>query len=413
MASVTAVCDVELLVLQGAKLEKLLGISLEETMAREAARRARQAACAAMSSNVKTDELAIGALLGAGTYGRVRVASTPDGKQAFALKSIIKSHIQDSKEVEHLLNERAILLCLDHPFLPYLVASWQTAKELCLLQELILGGELFSRLNAVGKLDIPAARFYAACTTEALTYLHDLDIVHRDLKQENLLIDEHGYLKLIDFGFAKVLDADFTHTFCGTPDYLAPEVIAATGHGKPVDWWALGVLLYEMLCGKAPFTGDEPLDTYHNITNQIVSFPWFFDAEARACISALLHKDPDARLGSLQSGDHRGARQVRHHAFFEPVDFVQLERRELTPPFVPVIASITDASNFDPDSDDEESDDDDDEEEGEGMEEASFVQIGGAKAAEKQEANVRSSLWDKWDTVSVDQTIQGPMQLSA
>ncbi len=402
MATVAALCDVELLVLQGAKLEALLGKSLEETMAREAARRARQAAMAAMGVGIKTDELITGAMLGAGSYGKVRLVSVPHGQrasgedgeeQAFALKTIIKSRIHDAKEVEHLLSERAILACLDHPFLPYLVASWQTARELCLLQELILGGELFTWLHEAGRFDVPAARFYAACTAEALTYLHDLDIVHRDVKQENLLIDEQGYLKLIDFGFAKVIE-DRSFTFCGTPDYLAPEIIAGTGHSKPVDWWALGVLVYEMLVGASPFTGDDPMDTYHHISNSDVKFPWFFDSEAKSVITALLTKDVSARLGSLQSGRLRGARQVRAHDFFAPVDFVKLEHREVPAPHVPTIASKTDASNFQPDDDDEDEEDDEDDEDDEP---GSIVQLG---VTVQQSPAVRQALWDQWDTTT-------------
>jgi len=411
-------------------------------MAREAARRARQAAMAAMGVGIRVDQLVHGDVLGHGSFGKVRVVSVPGthataaedvhhnpGKklrrrskemlpfdqaesarseeQAFALKTILKSRVVDAKEVEHLLSERAILACLDHPFLPYLVASWQTARELCLLQELILGGELFSRVHAIGKLDVPSARFYAGCCVEALTYLHDLDIVHRDVKQENLLIDEHGYLKLIDFGFAKVLENGHTYTFCGTPDYLAPEIIAGTGHGKPVDWWALGILLYEMLAGKAPFVADDPMDTYHRIAHAEVAFPWFgFDAAAKSVIGALLTKDSDSRLGSLQSGNRKGPRQVRSHAFFEAIDFVKLEHRELAAPFVPTIAHKTDASNYEPDSedesdeeeeDDEEEDEEDEEEE---LDEESLVQLGAPrKPSPTPPTAARQSLWELWDTL--------------
>ncbi len=408
MATVKALGDVEVMVLRADLFQEVFGASLLETMKRETARRARLAASVGLATNIQPEDLKYGPLLGEGSYGRVRLVTAPDG-QSFALKSIRKSRIRDPKHVEHLLSERKVLACIDHPFLPYLVATWQTERELLVLQELILGGELFTRMAKVGRIDATAARFYGSCIVAALTYLHDLNIVYRDLKQENLLLDEHGYLKVIDFGFAKILDrrGDRTFTFCGTPDYIAPEIIANTGHGKAADWWALGILLFELLAGKSPFAvGDDPMDTYANICENPVSFPWFFhvmmDGSARNVISALLHKDPDARLGSLAAGGlHSGGRQVRRHPFFQPIDFVALERREIPAPFVPTITSATDTSNFDfeEDSDDDEDDEDSDED----VDEPSIVRLGTDRGGDQTSLETREQQLNQalaaWDTI--------------
>jgi serine/threonine protein kinase len=343
-ATITAIRDTECLVLSRDQFGSLLGTSLQETIAREAARRARQAASVASANDVQLAHLRLGPLLGVGSFGRVRLVTTAKG-DTYALKSMMKAALCDPKEIEHVTSERKILHFLDHPFLPFLLTTYQTADALFLLQELILGGELFTHLEKAGKFEVPAVQFYGGCIVAALTYLHGLDIVYRDLKLENILLDAKGYIKIVDFGFAKVID-DLTWTFCGTPDYLAPETIAGTGHSMSVDWWAFGVLLFEMLTGTAPFTTDDPMSTYRRITELDYSFPWFFDGAAKALINALLTLDPNARLGSTAGMLNRGDRQVREHVFFKPIDFLRLERRELDAPLIPNISSATDVSNF-------------------------------------------------------------------
>ena len=354
MITVEAVRRVEALVLNVRKIEELLGSSLEVTIGLEAARRARILASISVAAKVLPEELSHGPMLGRGSYGTVRMVTAPNGS-TFALKLISKAKIRDEKRVRLLLDERKVLASLDHPFLPYLVATWQDADRLYIMQEFIQGGELYSYMHppraSARSIDVEAGRFYAACIVSAITYLHDLDIVYRDLKQENLIFDVHGYLKVIDFGFSKVYvegDRARNFTFCGTPEYLAPEIIQATGHGKAVDWWALGVLMFELLVGQGsgPFTGTDDYDTYANIINKPPTFPWFFDQQARAFIMALLTKDEAQRLGSLVGASVKGGMQVRCHPFLKSIDFVKLERREIGAPYVPKVTSASDVTNF-------------------------------------------------------------------
>jgi len=210
----------------------------------------------------------------------------------------------------------------------------------------------------VGSLHETSARFYAACVCSAFVYLHDKKIVYRDLKPENLMLDSHGYCKVVDFGFAKVI-TERTATFCGTPEYVAPEIIAGTGHGMPVDWWMLGILLYEMLVGTSPFVADDQMKIFENITARRLSFPWFFEWRmpfATKTIHALLAAEPSTRLGSLSGSTYAGSREVRDCDFFALVDFAKLERKELEPPFMPNGDAILEK---DDDEYDDESDDDD------------------------------------------------------
>ena len=219
-----------------------------------------------------------------------------------------------------------------------------------MLLELALGGELFSVLREKGHFDEPQSRFYASNVGSAFGYMHDRQIVYRDLKPENLLLDELGYLKVVDFGFAKVL-TDRTWTLCGTPDYLAPEIITNQGHGLSVDWWTFGVLLYELLVGEPPFVADDPMETYQNIQRGEVEYPPTMAASPADLISRLLIRASE-RLGNLRRGD----RDVGDHAFFSSVDFNALEARQIPAPHVPPISDPLDTSNFEPDVEDESND---------------------------------------------------------
>lgn len=168
-----------------------------------------------------------------------------------------------------------------------------------------------------------------------------MSIVYRDLKPENLLLDETGYIKVIDFGFAKLV-RERTWTLCGTPEYLAPEIVGNKGHGLGVDWWAFGILVYEMLDGAPPFNSDNPLELYQQIKRNRVVYPRHLSTSARHILTKLLVSNPSHRLGSLK----RGERDVSGHRFFSPMDFAALRAKALTAPFIPKIASPTDTSNF-------------------------------------------------------------------
>jgi len=211
-----------------------------------------------------------------------------------------------------------------------------------MLLEVAMGGELFSRLRECGKLEEPDARLYSAMVASAFSYLHSRDIAHRDLKPENLLFDGEGYLKLIDFGFAKTI-TDRTWTLCGTPEYLAPEIISNQGHNVSADWWTLGILLYEMLVGQPPFVGPTPVETYHLTMRGKYRLPLNFPKAAKALISKLLVHHPALRLGCMKDG----AKEVCSHPWFQAISWGELERRKLAMPFVPQIQDELDTSYFD------------------------------------------------------------------
>lgn len=360
MATVTATTDhVVCMVIKKATFDSLVG-PLQEHIAREAANRLREDASKKIQK-APVEQLKVQQTLGCGAFGRVRLVVTPNG-QPYALKCMRKADIAAGKQVEHIMSEKMTLSFCDHPFLPHLIATWQNTNDLLMMLELCQGGELYNLMQENGGfLPEPSTRFYTACVVAAFTYLHDLDVVYRDLKPENLLLDAAGYLKVVDFGFAKVI-ADRTWTFCGTPEYISPEVLAGTGHGMATDWWSLGVLIYEMLVGTSPFLAKSHMLIYKNITKGEYSFPMFFGwrfPHAQEIISALLVSDQNTRLGSLAGYLNRGSRQVRETRFFNSINFVELERKLIEPPYIPKINSPTDTSHFPPL--DEDDDDDDDE----------------------------------------------------
>ena len=183
-------------------------------------------------------------------------------------------------------------------------------------------------------------RFYSGNVASAFEYLHERKIAYRDLKPENLLLDEKGYLKIADFGFAKIVE-DRTWTLCGTPDYLAPEIITCKGHNCCVDWWALGIFLYELLTGFPPFSADEQVETFKRILSAKLNYPDFIGEKGIDLLSKLLVVNPSNRLGA------NGGREVREHAYYQKLDFVKLISRQLPTPFVPTISNPSDVSNYD------------------------------------------------------------------
>ncbi|WVR07822.1 hypothetical protein IAU60_004865 [Kwoniella sp. DSM 27419] len=264
-----------------------------------------------------------------------------NGLPHFAMKVLKKSEIVRLKQVEHINSERMILERVRHPFVVELYATYQDQLNVYMLLSYIPGGELFSHLRRAGRFSADVTRFYLASIVMAIEYLHSHDIIYRDLKPENLLLDRHGYLRIADFGFAKVVE-DRTFTLCGTPEYLAPEIVLSQGHGKAVDWWALGILAFEMLAGYPPFFDDHPLGIYEKILRGDVAFPSHIDPYAKDLIRGLLTADRSKRLGNLRGG----ARDVMNHAWFAGVDWRTLERKEIGAPIVPRVASMGDSQNF-------------------------------------------------------------------
>lgn len=256
------------------------------------------------------------------------------------------SQILEYQQLEHVINEKRILSMCCHPFLPRLVCAFQDQTELYILQDLALGGELYSLVvNSQVGLPYGAVSFYAASLTSALRYLHDLQIVHRDLKPENVLLDAQGYVKLIDFGLSKILVNGFARTFCGTNEFLAPEVLLQKPYTCAIDWWALGVLVFEMFTVHLPFAAETPLDLYHCILAGRVGYPVDMHPYAIDFISKLLTVEPSCRLGAIKEG----SRDVMEHPFVSAIDFRALERKCLVPPIQPVIEEPTDTTNFEKD----------------------------------------------------------------
>lgn len=268
----------------------------------------------------------------------------------------LPAQVVATNQVEHVLSERKLLSTSSHPFLLRLVAAYQDDGELHLVTELILGGQLFHLLQDRKYFDVTAARFYVANIASAFAYLGSLNIIYRDLKPENVLIDERGYLKVCDLGFAKIID-EHTFTFCGTPDYMAPEIIRSEAHSTPCDWWSLGIFVYELMIGKAPFAAETVSDVLKNVLeyakgNTKLSFPWFFNSSAQDLIRKLLVPEPQGRLRP---------KDVAAHPFLESIDFLSLEKRQIAAPWLPEIIS-----NFDTRHciiEDSDSDSEDDEEE--------------------------------------------------
>jgi len=301
--------------------------------------------------NLRIDDFDISTTLGTGTFGRVRqvkLKSDPTNT-VYALKMLKKTEILRLNQVEHIKSERAILEEIAHPFLVNLKAAFQDTKYIYMLFEYISGGELFSRLRKDGRFSNDVALFYACEILLAIQYLHKKDIVYRDLKPENLLIDKHGHIKIADFGFAKRIENDRTYTLCGTPEYLAPEIIKGSkvGYGKSVDWWAIGILIFEMLSGYPPFYDNEPVGIYKKIIAGIIEFPRFFDVKAKDLIRKLLNPEINFRLGIHDDGE-----STKKHRWFRGVDWDEVYRREIPSPWIPVLKNEEDCSWFEkyPDS---------------------------------------------------------------
>merc|ERR1719445_149872 len=242
-------------------------------------------------------------------------------------------------------------MMLDHPFIIKLHQTFKDRDRLYFLLEPVLGGELFTLLRALTLFDTQTARFYAGSVVLAFEYMHSLDVIYRDLKPENILLDGEGYLKITDFGFAKVMKTTRTMTLCGTPDYLAPEIVAGKGHGKGVDWWTLGVFIYEMLASYPPFYDEDPMKTYAKIMHGNIQYPSHFRKEAVSLVKKLLHHKHTKRLGVVKGG----ARLIKKHPWFKRFDWSGLIAKRLQPTIIPTIKDQFDLTNFDdsPEEDDE------------------------------------------------------------
>ncbi|KAJ2509985.1 Serine/threonine-protein kinase Sgk2 [Coemansia sp. RSA 2049] len=333
---------------------------------------------------VGLDDFHLLSLIGKGSYGQVLLARYKDTGKIMAIKVISKSKLRGRpNEIRRVMSERKVLeRTVKHPFLVGLQCAFQTKEKLFFCLDYVNGGELFFHLQRERRFGENRARFYAAEITSALAYLHGMDVVYRDLKPENCLLDADGHVKIVDFGLAKevgpvvwrtegsalysVEEGGKTGTFCGTPEYLAPEVLLRQRYGKEVDWYCLGAVLYEMLTGLPPFYDQDSSTMYHRILNEEFRFPTALPPAAPSngtlnpgsgnvasnvigryaqdFVYQLMQRDPKARLGNGVFGTEN----VKRHLFFYGIDWGKIYRQEYAPPFVPKVSSIFDLSNIDP-----------------------------------------------------------------
>uniref|UniRef100_A0A673X367 Serine/threonine-protein kinase Sgk1 n=1 Tax=Salmo trutta TaxID=8032 RepID=A0A673X367_SALTR len=290
-------------------------------------------------------------VIGKGSFGKVLLAKRKlDGKY-YAIKVLQKRVILNRREQKHIMAERNVLLKnVKHPFLVGLHYSFQTTDKLYFVLDFVNGGELFFHLQKERTFPEPRAKFYIAEMASALGYLHSLNIVYRDLKPENILLDFEGHIVLTDFGLCKegISQAETTSTFCGTPEYLAPEVLRKQPYDNTVDWWCLGSVLYEMLFGLPPFYSRDTHEMYDNILHKPLMMRPGASNTAWSLLQALLEKDGTHRLGSRDDFN-----EIKAHNFFSAIKWDDLEQRKVPPPFTPNVNSPYDITNFDPEFTDE------------------------------------------------------------
>jgi serine/threonine protein kinase len=283
-------------------------------------------------------------VLGSGAYGKVRMVRLKPTGGIFAMKSLSKKKLADYGLVENTLAERDILMNASHPFLVSARYSFQTDTKVFMIMDYIQGGELLHRLKAESRFSEDATRLYTAELVLAVEYLHSINLVHRDLKPENVLFDEKGHCRITDFGLAKsrMKENDTTTTFCGTPEYMAPEMVQRKPYTNSIDWWAVGILVFEMLVGYPPFADSNLPRMYRMIVHAELAFPRDMSEVAQSFISGMCQKEASQRLGS----GPRGVADIKDHPFFQGIDWTKVLSQSLPMPWVPPKEDKTEASQF-------------------------------------------------------------------
>ncbi|XP_068036002.1 ribosomal protein S6 kinase alpha-3 isoform X1 [Anomalospiza imberbis] len=287
-------------------------------------------------------------VLGQGSFGKVflvKKISGSDARQLYAMKVLKKATLKVRDRVRTKM-ERDILVEVNHPFIVKLHYAFQTEGKLYLILDFLRGGDLFTRLSKEVMFTEDDVKFYLAELALALDHLHSLGIIYRDLKPENILLDEEGHIKLTDFGLSKesIDHEKKAYSFCGTVEYMAPEVVNRRGHTQSADWWSFGVLMFEMLTGTLPFQGKDRKETMTMILKAKLGMPQFLSLEAQSLLRMLFKRNPANRLGAGPDG----VEEIKRHAFFSKIDWNKLYRREIHPPFKPATGRPEDTFYFDP-----------------------------------------------------------------
>uniref|UniRef100_A0A8C2JIL0 Protein kinase C n=1 Tax=Cyprinus carpio TaxID=7962 RepID=A0A8C2JIL0_CYPCA len=280
------------------------------------------------------DNFTLHKMLGKGSFGKVFLAELKGAGQFFAVKALKKDVVLMDDDVECTMVERRVLsLAWEHPFLTHLYCTFQTKENLFFVMEYLNGGDLMFHIQTCHRFDLPRSTFYAAEIVCGLQFLHSKGIVYRDLKLDNILLDIDGHIKIADFGMCKenIFGEARTCTFCGTPDYIAPEILLGQKYGISVDWWSFGVLLYEMLIGQSPFHGHDEEELFQSIRTDDPCYPRWLTRDAQDILVKLFVREPERRLGVKGN--------IRHHAFFRETDWIALEKRQVEPPFRPTVVS--------------------------------------------------------------------------
>lgn len=294
-------------------------------------------------SGKSLEDYLIDRTLGTGSFGRVLLVQEKTVPEFRAIKIISKDRVIKTRQVEHTINEKNILFCVECKFVVRLFDYFQDVRCLYFVLEFVNGGEMFTIIQKQKRRRFTEeqTKFFAAEAVLAFDFLHNIDVVFRDLKPENLLIDHRGHIRITDFGFAKRVD-DKTWTMCGTPEYLAPEIIVNKGYAHAVDWWAVGVLIFEMRCGHSPFESKSQMEMFKRITKRDLVQPKEFEPELQSLIDGLLQVDLTRRLGNM----HNGTDDIKSHPYFAGVDWEKYYAQTTISPYQPRVKGPGDASNF-------------------------------------------------------------------
>uniref|UniRef100_A0A3Q3IKM8 Protein kinase C n=1 Tax=Monopterus albus TaxID=43700 RepID=A0A3Q3IKM8_MONAL len=303
---------------------------------------AREATSAAPRVHLTLNHLVFHKVLGKGSFGKVLLAELKGKGQYFAVKVLKKDVVLMDDDVDCTMVEKRVLsLAWENPYLTQLYSTFQSKEHLFFVMEYLNGGDLMFHIQDKGRFDLNRAVFYAAEIIVGLQFLHSRGIIYRDLKLDNVMLNKDGHIKIADFGMCKenVFGEARATTFCGTPDYIAPEILLGQKYTFSVDWWSFGVLVYEMLIGQSPFQGDDEDELFESIKSDTPHYPRWITKEAKNLLEKLFERDPTRRLGVV--GD------IRAHPFFKAMNWPALEQREVEPPFKPKVKSASDCSNFD------------------------------------------------------------------